>query len=65
VGAGAAFGDLVRRARVAAGLSQEELAERAGISAHAVSDLERGLYRAPHRDTVERLGTALRLTPPE
>jgi transcriptional regulator with XRE-family HTH domain len=54
--AGAPFGALLRRHRVAAGLTQEALAERAGISARAVSDLERGLYRAPHRDTVDRLG---------
>lgn len=55
------FGDLLRRYRLAAGLSQEMLAERAGISARSVSDLERGIYRAPHRDTVALLGEALAL----
>lgn len=55
------FGDLLRRYRLAAGLSQEALAERAGISVRSVSDLERGIYRAPHRDTVALLGEALAL----
>ncbi len=36
------FGDLLRRLRLAAGLSQEALAERAGLSARGISDLERG-----------------------
>ncbi len=57
------FGSLVREHRLQAGLTQEELAERAGISARSVSDLERGLYQAPHRDTVARLGIALSLSP--
>jgi DNA-binding XRE family transcriptional regulator len=36
------FGALLRHARLAAGLTQEALAERAGISADAISTLERG-----------------------
>jgi DNA-binding XRE family transcriptional regulator len=42
-----AFGELLKRYRLAVGLSQERLAERAGLSERAVSDLERGLRRAP------------------
>jgi len=34
------FGDLLRRHRTAAALSQEELAERAGISRRSISDVE-------------------------
>ncbi|HET7771484.1 MAG TPA: helix-turn-helix domain-containing protein, partial [Chloroflexota bacterium] len=60
-----AFGALLRRHRQQAGLTQEELAERAGISARAVSDLERGIYRAPHRDTLRLLVAALALPPPD
>src|SRR5690348_17316927 len=60
-----AFGDLLRRQRVAAGLTQEELAERAGLSARGVSDLERGLRRAPHRATVVRLADGLGLAATE
>lgn len=56
------FGDLLRRYRLAAGLTQEELAERAGISARTVSDLERGVYRAPRRDTLHLLEDGLSLS---
>jgi transcriptional regulator with XRE-family HTH domain len=42
-----AFGELLKRYRLAAGLSQQWLAERARMSERAVSDLERGLRRAP------------------
>lgn len=56
------FGSLLRRHRASVGLTQEELAERAGISPRAVSALERGDRRAPRRDTVERLAEALGLS---
>jgi transcriptional regulator with XRE-family HTH domain/tetratricopeptide (TPR) repeat protein len=59
------FGDLLRRYRIAAGLSQEELAERAELSRRGVSDLERGLVHRPYRDTVTRLANALTLSEPE
>ena len=56
------FGLLLRRYRVAAGLTQEELAERAGLSAHGISNLERGVRRAPQRYTLTQLAEALRLS---
>jgi len=59
------FGLLLKRYRLAGGLSQEALAERAGISLRAVSDLERGLNRVPRRDTLALLVRALRLAPEE
>src|SRR5262245_19852963 len=55
------FGDLLRHHRITAGLTQEELAERAGLSARGVQDVERGLRRTPHPDTVRRLIDALNL----
>jgi predicted ATPase/DNA-binding XRE family transcriptional regulator len=55
------FGELLRRYRVDAGLTQEALAERAGLSARGLSDLERGLRRRPRTDTVQRLVAALGL----
>jgi non-specific serine/threonine protein kinase len=58
------LGDLLRRHRVAAGLTQEELAERAQVSARAVSDLERGARLRPRRDTIDLLGEALKLDTP-
>jgi predicted ATPase/DNA-binding XRE family transcriptional regulator len=57
------FGGLLRRYRVAAGLTQEELAERAGVSTRGVSDLERGAHGLPRRDTLQLLLDALDLTP--
>jgi class 3 adenylate cyclase/tetratricopeptide (TPR) repeat protein len=55
------FAVLLRRYRVAARLTQEELAERAGLSGRAITDLERGVRRSPYRDTVDRLAQALQL----
>jgi transcriptional regulator with XRE-family HTH domain len=57
-----AFGALLQRHRLAAGLSQAELAERAGLSPRGISDLERGLRRAPYPATLRRLAEALELT---
>src|SRR3954447_7739596 len=59
------FGDLLRRARVAAGLTQEELAERAGLSARGISDLERGARGLPRKDTLQLLLQALDLSSAE
>ncbi len=56
------FGALLRRYRRAAGLSQEALAERAGLTAQGISALERGLRRAPYRETVRLLSEALGLS---
>jgi transcriptional regulator with XRE-family HTH domain/tetratricopeptide (TPR) repeat protein len=55
------FGQRLRRHRLSAGLSQEALAERAGLSARAISDLERGVHRAPYLDTITLLADALGL----
>jgi transcriptional regulator with XRE-family HTH domain len=55
----APFGDLLRRHRLACGVSQEVLAERAGLSASAIGALERGARRAPYRETVALLAAAL------
>src|SRR6266702_1348750 len=57
-----AFGELLKRYRVAAGLTQGQLAERAGLSERAVSDLERGARRAPQRATLQLLAEALSLS---
>jgi transcriptional regulator with XRE-family HTH domain len=59
------FGALLRRYRLAAGLTQEALAMRAGLSTRAISDLERGTHRTPYRDTITLLTDALQLTDQE
>jgi transcriptional regulator with XRE-family HTH domain len=58
------FGAVLREYRAAAGLTQEKLADRAGVSARTVSDLERGVAQAPHGDTADRLAAGLGLTGP-
>jgi transcriptional regulator with XRE-family HTH domain len=56
------FGILLKRYRMAAGLTQEALAARAGLSARTIADLERGIHRLPRHDTFELLLTTLGLT---
>jgi transcriptional regulator with XRE-family HTH domain/tetratricopeptide (TPR) repeat protein len=57
------FGARLKRERMARGLTQGALAERAGLSARAVSDLERGVNRAPRKETLRLLAEALQLSP--
>jgi predicted ATPase/DNA-binding XRE family transcriptional regulator len=55
------LGPLLRRWRAAADLTQEELAELAGVSVRTISDVERGLRRTVYRHTAEVLASALGL----
>jgi transcriptional regulator with XRE-family HTH domain len=59
------FGELLRRYRIAAGLTQEQLAEQARLSARGIGALETGARRAPRKDTVAMLAKALGLAPAE
>src|SRR5215472_3698131 len=59
------FGALLKRKRLARGLTQEALAERAGLSTRAISDLERGVNSAPRRETMRLLADALQLSDDE
>jgi transcriptional regulator with XRE-family HTH domain len=59
-----AFGAFLRRHRLRAGLTQEGLAARAGLSPRGLLHLERGT-RHPQPDTLRRLAAALNLTPAE
>jgi predicted ATPase/transcriptional regulator with XRE-family HTH domain len=59
------FGQFLRRLRRAAALSQEELAERAGLSVRGLSDLERSVHLAPRLATVRMLADALGLSEAE
>jgi len=58
------FAGLLRQLRGAVKLTQEELAEEAGLSVRAVSDLERGIHRTAHKDTALMLARALGLPEP-
>jgi tetratricopeptide (TPR) repeat protein/transcriptional regulator with XRE-family HTH domain len=57
-----AFGAALRRRRIGARLTQEQLASKAGLSARSLGDIERGRVRTPRLDTVRLLGDALGLT---
>ncbi|HEU5384153.1 MAG TPA: tetratricopeptide repeat protein [Ktedonobacteraceae bacterium] len=57
------FGALLKDYRQAVGLTQERLAERAGLSVRTISDLERGVNRFPRQETLDLLAQALRLSP--
>src|SRR5215467_7965189 len=59
------FGALLRGYRLAAGITQEELAARAGLSVRGLSDLERGARLTPRRETVQLLAEALHLSAEE
>ncbi len=59
MGDSASLAGRLRALREAAGLSQEELAERAGLSSHAISALERGTRTRPYPHTVRALCDAL------
>src|SRR5262245_34728177 len=61
----ASFGARLRRAREIANLTQEELAERAGLTPNAVGALERGEHRHPYPATIRALATALGLSADE
>jgi tetratricopeptide (TPR) repeat protein/transcriptional regulator with XRE-family HTH domain len=58
------FADLLRQLRVQAQLTQEELAEAAGLSPRSVSDLERGIHRTARKDTAVLLAGVLGLAEP-
>jgi predicted ATPase/transcriptional regulator with XRE-family HTH domain len=55
------LGSLIRRFRLAGGLSQEQLAEKSGLSARAVSDLERGVRAHTRPETLRMLAEGLDL----
>jgi predicted ATPase/transcriptional regulator with XRE-family HTH domain len=60
-----AFANLLRCHRLALHLTQEALAERAGLSVRAISDLERGINHRPHADTLHRLIEGFELSEPD
>jgi transcriptional regulator with XRE-family HTH domain len=55
------FGELVRQRRQRLLLTQEELAEKSGLSARSIQNIEAGRVRRPWRTTVDLLCTALGL----
>src|SRR3954451_482985 len=62
---GSGFDTVLRRNRLLAKLTQEELAVRAAVGVRTVRDLERGRASRPQRTTVELLAAALGLAAAE
>jgi transcriptional regulator with XRE-family HTH domain/tetratricopeptide (TPR) repeat protein len=60
---GETMGALLRAYRHTAKLTMEELAEASGVSARAISDMERGYSRRPQRRTLKAIIDALGLAP--
>ena len=58
---GASPGAWLKRQRKAAGLTQEDLAERSGVSVRTIADLERGRTRKPYPSSLRALVQALGL----
>jgi transcriptional regulator with XRE-family HTH domain len=58
------FARILHQHRIAAGISQEALAERAGVSARELSELERGPHAFPRTETLALLIAALGLEGP-
>jgi predicted ATPase/transcriptional regulator with XRE-family HTH domain len=54
---------LLRQFRQSAGWTQEQLAERSQVSVRAIRDLELGVHRAPQKQTLHLIATALPLSP--
>ena len=53
------IGDRIRIARKAAGLSQEEVARRAGLSLKGMGEIERGDIEDPHISSLAKIARAL------
>lgn len=61
----AGLSTLLRRFRIAAGLSQEDLAKNSDVLVRTISDLERGRYASPETETIHRLADGLSLSDAE
>ena len=59
---GASIGENIRRIRIRKGLSQKELAEKAGMSNVLLNNYEHGL-RNPKAETLQRIAQALGVSP--
>ena len=63
--AGKGFGELLRYYRLMSGLTQEELADRSGLSVRTIANMECGRTTRPYRRSVKSLADALALAGPQ
>jgi transcriptional regulator with XRE-family HTH domain len=56
------YGEVIRKHRISAGLSQSELCRKAGISNGLISAIERNYYKSPDLTTLLKISKALGLT---
>ena len=56
-------GDRIRKARLAAGLTQKELAEKIGVKFSAIHKYETGMIKNLKRETIAALAEALDVKP--
>lgn len=56
-------GDRIKQARMAAGLSQEELADKIGVKFSVISKYETGRVKNLKRETIAALAEALNIKP--
>jgi transcriptional regulator with XRE-family HTH domain len=59
----ATTGEKLKRLRRGQGLTQVELAKRAGVAQSTIVYIERNAREEPHPSTLRRLGEALGVTP--
>jgi DNA-binding SARP family transcriptional activator/Tfp pilus assembly protein PilF/DNA-binding XRE family transcriptional regulator len=59
----ATFGEALLASRRLAGLTQEQVAERSGVSVRSVRDIERGRVGRPRRVSAQRLAAAVGMSP--
>src|SRR5690242_12245629 len=55
------LGDVLLELRTRAALSQDDLAERSGISVDTIRAIEKGRHKRPHGSTLHSLSAALEL----
>jgi DNA-binding SARP family transcriptional activator/tetratricopeptide (TPR) repeat protein/DNA-binding XRE family transcriptional regulator len=58
-------GELVRRRRLLAGLTQQNLARKSGLSIRTLRDIERGRVARPHQPSLEKLASSLGMSDDE
>lgn len=57
------FGEFIRNERKEKGISLREFAREVGVSSSYVSNMERGFFKAPSEDKIDRMADVLDIDP--